>query len=191
MGEGFQGQGVRYNSGGAWTPLLAAEGQCVFDLERDPEGRMWVGGTDVILVYDPASGAWTELSPPAWDRTQYIVDILFDPAGSPWIGSLLCFGASCDGRADFIRLDDQWLPVLEPHSYFDPPPSMAFGPDGAAWVCLQGSVYAQAGVEFRRYGSLRTYRCEIAMDGSGSIWMAAMNGEQAGLWEVGSGPDLR
>jgi len=191
MGEGFQGQGVRYYSGGAWTPLLAAEGQCVFDLERDPEGRIWIGGTDVILVYDPASGAWTEIAPPPWERTQYIVDIFFGPAGAPWIGSLLCFGASCDGRADFFRLDDQWLPVLEPHSYFDPPPSIAFGPDGAAWVCLQGSIYAQAGGEFSQYGSLRTYRCEIAMDGSLSMWVAAMDGEQAGLWEVGSGPHFR
>jgi streptogramin lyase len=187
MGEGFEGQGVRYYSDGAWTPLLAAEGQCVFDLERDPEGRMWVGGTDTILVYDRASGTWAEISPPPWERTQYIVDILFDPAGEPWIGSRLCYGASCDGLAYFSRRNGQWLPVLEASSYFGPAPSIAFGADGAAWICWYGTVYNQADDEFRRYGSLRTERCELAVDGSGTIWVAALDGGQAGLWHVDSG----
>jgi hypothetical protein len=184
MGEGFDGQGMRYFRDGVWTPIPVTEGQCVFDLERDADGRMWVGGTDAILVYDSAAGSWSEVAPPSWERRQYILHISFDPSGQPWVATLLCGGASCETVAYFVRQDDRWLPLLDAADYYWPAPGIIFDAGGSAWTCWYGSVYRQTGTGLALVGTLQTGSCEVSVDGDGTVWVAAFDGDDAGVWQV-------
>ena len=167
-----------------WNPIPATEGQCVFDLERDANGRMWVGGTDAILVYDSVTGSWAKVAPPPWERSQYILHIAFDPSGQPWVATLLCGGASCATVAYFVRQDDQWLPLPDATGYYWPAPVIVFDANQTAWLCGNGTVYRQTSDGLTEIGTLQASSCVTAVDGDGTVWVAAFDGNDAGLWQV-------
>ncbi|MBN2386599.1 MAG: hypothetical protein JXB85_06225 [Anaerolineales bacterium] len=182
MGEGFAGQGVRIFKDGAWSAIEATAGQCVHTLERDPQNRMWVGGTDVILIYNSTTGVWVAVEPPPWQRRQYITSLAFDPTGDPWVGTLLCGGASCDRMAYYFRHEERWLPLLEEGLDIWPAPGVAFDRTRVAWICWQGAIYRRTPETLEQVGSLQTGLCTIAADSRRTVWVAALNGDDAGLW---------
>ena len=184
MGDDFTGQGVRYYRDGVWESIPVTENQCVFEIERDVEGRMWVGGTSAILVYDSVTGSWTDIPVPPWERRQYILHIAFAPSGHLWIGTLLCGGASCDTSAFFIRQDDQWLPLLDVTTYSWAAPYVSFDSYQTAWACWEGVVYRQTTNGITEIGALQTDLCMAIVDGSGTVWVVAFDGNDVGLWEV-------
>lgn len=184
MGESYTGQGVRYLSNGEWNPITATAGLCIFDLNLDPDGRMWVGGSDMLLVYDPVSDTWNSIPLPPWDRRQYILEISFDPAGKIAVTALQCGGASCDTVAFFYRQDDVWLPILDTESYYWPAPGLVLDSNFSVWTCWQGEVLHQVGTSLVRVGRLQVSSCQVRVDSNGIVWVAAGEGEDAGLWQV-------
>jgi hypothetical protein len=184
MGEAFTGQGVRYYREGVWNAVPRTEGQCVFDLERDAEGRIWVSARDLLLVYDSISGSWSEISPPQWDRPQYILDVSFDSLGTLWISTLLCGGASCDTVAYFSYQGNLWLPRFKTEAYYYPAPGINFAADASAWLCWNGIVYQQEPDRLIEIGMLQTSSCKLVVDSDGMVWLGAFDGPDAGLWQV-------
>jgi hypothetical protein len=185
MGEGLAGQGVRYLHNSVWTAIPEVGDQCVHDLELDDRGRMYLAGTSAIPFYDPTLNAWGTISPPPWDRFQYIVDVDFTSGGTLVAGSMQCGGASCTTIAFFFRQGDAWLPLLASDEYWWPAPEVALGEDVDAWTCWDGLVYHQVGnADPVMVGGLHTSSCEVAVDSSGIVWVAAFNGADMGVWQV-------
>lgn len=184
MGEGFEGQGVRWFKDGNWNAIADIEGQCVFDIERDAAGRMWFGAFDVLLRYDPASGNWTQIPLPAWDRRQIVTSLDLDPAGDPWVSILRCGGAGCFSTAAYFLKGGAWMPLLDEETAYESPPSAAFSTDGTAWMCNQGIVYRRTLEKAELLGKLDAGACEVAVDGAGAVWVAAFRGTDAGLWKL-------
>ncbi|MDO9128492.1 MAG: hypothetical protein Q7U34_01370, partial [Anaerolineales bacterium] len=184
MGEGLEGQGVRWFKDGNWNAIPDTQGQCVFDIERDAAGRMWVGAFDVLLRYDPASGNWMQIPLPAWDRRQIVTSLDLDPTGDPWVSILRCGGASCFSTSAYFLKGGAWMPLLDEETVYELPPSVAFSTDGTAWVCNQGSVYRRTPEKAELLGRLDAGACEVAVDGTGAMWAAAFRGADAGLWNL-------
>ncbi len=184
MGEGFEGQGVRWFKNGNWNAIPDTEGQCVFDIERDAAGRMRVGAFDALLQYDPVSGDWTQIPLPAWDRRQIVTSLDLDPAGDPWVSILRCGGAGCFSTSAYFMKGGAWLPLLDEGTVYESPPSLAFSTDGTAWVCIQGNVYRRTPEEAESLAKLAAEACEVAVDGTGTVWVAVFRGADAGLWRL-------
>jgi streptogramin lyase len=179
-GEGFDGQGVRWLKDGKWNPILATEGNCVFDIEQDKAGRMWVGAPNALLRYDPVNGTWTEIPLPTWERPQIVISIDLDPAGDPWVSMYRCGGASCSDVVTYFLKNDAWLPLQAEGVMYMLPPSVAFSADGTAWVCSEGSVYHRTLEQAELIDTLNASACVIAVDGAGTVWV----GNAAGLWKL-------
>jgi hypothetical protein len=146
---------------------------------------MWVGAFDRILRYESITDSWGEISLPAWDRSQVVTSLALDPDGSPWIGVLRCGAAACDSSVYYFLKGGAWTPFLDPAVEFEVRPGLAFSADGSAWICDRGSLYRRstpARVEL--VGTLQTGGCEIAVDGTGAVWVGAAHGPDAGLWQV-------
>jgi hypothetical protein len=185
MGEGFDGQGIRYYKDGDWEPLAGTAGECVKDIVRDAQGRMWVGAFDKLLRYDTISGSWTQMPLPAWDRRQIVTSIQLDPAGDPWLGILKCGAAACDTLAYYFLKNGAWTPFLDESTEYWSRPGLGFTPDRGAWICHEGNVYLRSETSgYSLVGSLETGTCRVAVDGTGSVWVAAASGPSAGLWQV-------
>jgi hypothetical protein len=143
---------------------------------------MWVGGFDRLLRYDPATGSWTHLPLPPWDRRQIVTSISLDPAGNPWIGLLRCGPAACDALVHYFLDGGAWRPFLDETTQYEIAPGLAFGAGGVAWICNRGDVYRRDGGGLARVGALRTGACLVAVDGSQAVWVGASLGQDAGLW---------
>ncbi len=176
-GEGLRGEGVRWYKRGQWTDASDTANQCVLDIEKDAIGRMWVGGFNELLQYDPRTGEWARFPLPAWDRSQLVTLLDIDPAGNPWVKILRQGGASWYGaEARYHLKDDEW--VLDLDDAWDPD-SLAFSADGRAWLCAGGTVYEFGDGQAEQIAQLAVGEyCQVVVDGSGRVWV----GGRGGLW---------
>jgi hypothetical protein len=185
VGEGLDGQGVRTFRNGTWTAVPGTEGKCIYELARDPRGRVWIGGEQAFLIYDPATGAWSDLALPPYDRPQYVTDLSFDPAGNAYVGILRCGPASCDTLVFYAQRAGGWHDIQATFSEaLWLIPSVAFGPDGTPWTCTLGEVIRWPGEEGELAGQVGHGRCEIIADGEGTLWVATLDEPGGGLRQV-------
>ena len=179
-GEGLSGQGIQRYDGESWQGTDFMKDQCVFDMEIDKSGRVWAAGFDALFQYDPSSGSWTSIALPKYDRRQIIANIQLDPLGQPWVEVYRFGGASPLGATARYHLEnEQWVLDLAP----DVPStsSIAFQKE-TAYICSEGKVYKVSHQQPEQIGKLDTLDCKIVVDSSGLVWIAAMEGPDAGLW---------
>lgn len=182
MGEVYSGQGVRWTDGEAWFDVPFTAGQCVLDIEADDAGRIWVGGFDTLIQHDPATESWSRFPLPAWERRQLVVEIDLDGEGNPWVETLRYGGASPFGAVGHYHLQDrEWIMDFE--GWFG---SLAFGADGAAWACSEGSIIQLQNGLAEEVDRLPGTECQVVVDGSGRVWIT----NHSDLWtlEPGSEP---
>jgi hypothetical protein len=176
---------VRSFRNGVWAPVPGTEEQCIFELARDPRGRIWIGGEQAFLIYDPATGAWSDLDLPPYDRPQYVTDLVIDPTGEPWVGLLRCGPACCDTFLLYAHQADGWHEVRATTAealYLIP--SVTFGPDGIPWTCSLGEVMRWPDWEGEPVGQVGYGQCEIVADDEGTLWIAILDQPGGGLWRV-------
>jgi hypothetical protein len=167
IGEGLEGQGVRWTDGEDWFETPDTSGECVQDIEKDIEGKMWVGGFDALLMYDPDLGYWTWFPLPPWDRRQLITDITLDSSRNPWIEVLQYGGASPLGAVvRYHLLEGEW--VKDHEGWFS---SLAIGKDGVAWLCSEGRIFQLENGGSEEVGDVPGMDCQIVRDGRGRIWV--------------------
>ena len=125
-GESLKGQGICWTDGESWFAALDTDAECIQDIEIDASGKMWVGGFDALLMYDPDLGYWTRYSLPPWDRRQLVTGIDLDENGAPWVEILQYGGAGPLGAVVRYHLvDNEWIKDYE--GWFS---SLAFGDHG-------------------------------------------------------------
>ena len=176
MGESMLGQGIRWSDGESWYETSDTDGECVQDIETDSIGRTWVGGFDALLQYDPATGAWSRIPLPEWERRQLIVSIDLDVHDNPWVEILRYGGASAFGAVARYHLQgEEW--ILDYDGDFS---SLAFDAEGTAWLCAEGRVYRLEGGQTEEIGAAAGLNCRIVVAGSGRVWAAS----RTALWWV-------
>ena len=176
MGESYLGQGIHRTAGAGWSAMPFTAEECIQDIEVDASGRIYAGGFDALLAYDPAADSWSRIPLPAWDRRQLVVDITLDGEGNPWLQFIRYGGGSAWGAVARYHLQagtwvqdfDGWLSDL------------AFGSDGTPWLCSEGSVYRLDGGTPQVVGTIGGYDCRIAVDGGDRVWVAS----DTGLWRL-------
>ena len=177
MGELYLGQGIHWTDGDGWFAASFTAGECVQDIEIDQAGRMWVGGFDAVLQYDPASGSWSRIPLPSWERRQLVVNITLDRDGNPWVEILRFGGASpFGGVAHYHQQNGTW--VMDFDGWFG---SLAFGTAGEAWLCSEGSVYRLESGQAEEVGAVPGLDCQIIVDGTGRVWVT----NHTNLWWLG------
>ena len=166
-GDSLKGQGIRWTDGVDWflAPDTAAE--CVLDVEMDDKGKMWVGGFDELLMYDPDLGYWTRFPLPDWERGQLVTEIDLDANGTPWVEVMQFGGAGPLGR--FVRYhlkEGEWIEDFEGWSS-----SLAITEPGVAWLCSEGSIVRLQNGRAEQIGEIPGEQCEIQVDGSRRVWV--------------------
>ena len=176
MGESYLGQGIRRTPGQEWVgePFTAEE--CVQDIEIDASGRIYAGGFDALLAYDPAADSWSRIPLPPWDRRQLVNDITLDRAGNPWVEIIRYGGASAWGTVARYHLEaESWIQDFD--GWIS---DLAFGSDGTPWLCSEGSVYRLDSGTPELAGTIGGFDCRIAVDGQNRVWVAS----DTGLWRL-------
>ncbi len=136
-GEALKGQGIRWTDGENWFSAPDTAAECTLDIESDSDGKMWVGGFDALLMYDPELGYWTRFPLPYWERSQLVVEIDLDDNGSPWVEVIRSGGAGPLGDVvRYHREEGEWYKDFE--GWFS---SLAFGEPGVTWLCSDGAVF--------------------------------------------------
>ncbi len=169
IGEGvdIKGQGIRWTDGESWFEAPDTLGECVQDIEIDANGKMWVGGFDSLLMYDPNAGFWTRYPLPPWDRRQLVTDITLDQSGNPWIEVMQYGGAGPLGAmVRYHLVVGEWVKDFE--GWFS---SLAFGENEVAWLCSEGTIYRLENGHIEDKGEIPGSECEIVIDGTGRVWV--------------------
>jgi sugar lactone lactonase YvrE len=169
IGEGvdLKGQGIHWTDGESWFEAPDTSRECVQDIEIDADGKMWVGGFDNLLMYDPDGGFWTRLPLPPWDRRQLVADITLDQNGNPWIEVMKFGGAGPLGSIVRYHLQgDEWHKDFE--GWFS---SLALGEGGVAWLCSEGTIYRVENGKIEDAGKMEGSECELVVDGTSRIWV--------------------
>ena len=166
-GEILRGQGIRWTDGEVWFEAPDTATECVRDIEIDASGKMWVGGFDALLMYDPDLGYWTKFPLPPWERRQLVMEIDLDFNGSPWVEVLQYGGAGpLGGVVRYHLVAGEWIKDYE--GWFS---SLAFGNSGVAWLCSEGTIYRLESGNSDEVGEITGTECEIEVDGSGRVWI--------------------
>jgi hypothetical protein len=176
QGESYMGQGLHRVGGAGWSPEPPTAEDCVQDIEVDTAGRIYAGGFDALLTYDPAAASWSRIELPPWDRRQLVIDITLDGKGNPWVQFIRYGGASAWGSVARYHLQHgSWVQDHEGWTS-----DLAFSSDGAPWLCSEGSVYRLDSGAPELAGTVGGYDCRIAVDGGNRVWVAS----DTGLWKL-------
>ena len=167
-GESLNGQGIRWTDGEEWFDAPDTAAECVQDIEMDASGKMWVGGFDALLMYDPDLGYWTRYPLPPWDRPQLVTEIDLDADGAPSVEVMQYGGAGPLGT--FVRyhlVGEEWEKDFE--GWFS---SLAFGEPGVAWLCSEGTIFRMERGKTEEVGVIPGIQCDILVDGNGRVWIS-------------------
>jgi hypothetical protein len=180
------GGGARWFDGQAWrgadSPVASG---CVFEIEEDSLGRVWVGLDADLWRYDPAADEWMRFGPPQpteRPRIGYVADIAIDPTGEPWPLFALCGGASCVGEIVRYRLQDgAWTQIGDLN--YDMPQTLVFDGAGTPWLLGGGMYRVEANQPVKPLANPLAVQA-VAVDGVGRVWVAGrqVDATDAALW---------
>ena len=190
----FGGQGARWFDGQVWRGADSPVGSgCVTVIEEDSAGRIWLGVDEILWRYDPASGNWTQFTPPEppveWTRFGFAHAIALDQSDDPWPAMVLC-GASCYGKIVLYHIHDGvWIQIGEALEFYgvEPPHQLVTGADGQLWLFWEGGIYRVAGDVIEPVTNL--YVQFVAVDATGRVWFVARDGGRDVLWVLNTRTD--
>ncbi len=190
----FGGQGARWFDGQVWhgadSPVASG---CTTVIEEDSLGRIWLGVDEILWRYDPASGNWTQFTPPeppiAWTRFGFAYAIVLDQSDDPWPAMVLC-GASCYGKVVLYHIHDGvWTQIGEAQEFYGvlPPHQLVTGAAGQLWLFWEGGIYRIAGNVAEPETNL--YVQSVAVDATGQVWFVARDEGRDTLWAFDTGTE--
>jgi hypothetical protein len=200
------GEGARRQYGEAWIGIDVAFERCIWDIAMDGEGRVWLTGPPNDLWTGPndllrygAEAGWESVPVPAdedryGDRPRFVSEIRFDTTGLPWIWVETRGGASFPAPALYMWLNENWVTVMDEFHG-----TVAFGPDGNAWLFGEEAYLTQAGVLNRELLWYRQMLGDVVpvdadqirpetmvVDGKDQVWFVGADGRS--LWTVTRDP---
>lgn len=94
---------LRVGGDSVQTVYALPAGQRILSACPDGKGRFWVGTTDGLNLYDPATSTET-----AWERERlkYVIALLRDRKGRLWIGTDECLFVALPDRKELVQLDE-------------------------------------------------------------------------------------
>ena len=156
----------------------------MLDIEVDKEGRVWMGGFDALIRYDSATGVWSRIPLPAWERRQIITGVNLDSTDRPWVTFTRFGGAGpWHSNAVYHRDENSWVEDYDPGE--DIPLLLAPAPDGTFWLCADGEIIHLMGDGKREIGRPAGTCRRMAVDGSGQLWIAGETTGGSALWWYG------
>jgi hypothetical protein len=144
---------------------------------------VWTSGSNALRAYDPATGAWSQVALPPWERGQIIERFALDGAGNPLVVFTRFGGAGpWHSTAVYFLQDGAWVEVYDPG--VDLPVSLlASGSDGAIWAYAMGPLFRVTDGEHREIGNVPCARCAaMAVDGTGRVWIGGEANFGPALW---------
>jgi len=193
IGPSFGGQGARWFDGQVWhgadSPVASG---CATAIEEDSLGRVWLGVDEILWRYDPASGNWTQFTPPeppiAWTRFGFAHAIVLDQSDDPWPAMVLC-GASCYGKVVLYHIHDGvWTQIGEAQEFYGVSPhQLVAGAAGQLWLFWEGGVYRITGDVAETVTDL--YIQSVTVDATGQVWLVARDEGRDVLWAFNTGTD--
>lgn len=185
----FGGQGARWFDGQVWqgadSPVASG---CATVIEEDGAGRIWLGVDETLWRYDPASGNWTQFTPPEppveWTRFGFAHAIALDPSNDPWPAMVLC-GASCYGKIVLYHIHDGvWTQIGEALEFYgvEPPHQFVTDAAGTGWLFWSGAIYRAAGDVPELAAHL--YARSVAVDATGRVWFMAEREGREVFWTL-------
>jgi len=179
--QSVAGQTVQAFNGQQWHPILETADQCVFDMESDSAGNIWVGGFDQLMFYNAANKSWKNTALPPFERRQLVFSVDIDAAQRPWVEVGLGGGASLWGATIRYHLEGtQWVEDYAPKGFMLT--DLAFSPEGDVWLCAEGAVEHYKEGKMQHLAQLDTYDCTVAAGKQGLVFVAARDGKDAGIW---------
>ncbi|MBN2005939.1 MAG: hypothetical protein JXA21_21455, partial [Anaerolineae bacterium] len=182
--ETLRGQGARWFNGETWSGSRDTVEECVFDIEVDGGGNVWLGGRFALTRYDPAAQAFAQIALPQWNTYQAVSDLRFDGQGGLWVELWRTSGGSYTQRALFLLKDGVWHTTYQ---YAAGASTPALQADGTAWFCARSSVSRARGgtTESAPYWPEgeplpEEISCQVAVDGAGRVWLT----DGMRLWTV-------
>ena len=180
-GETLRGQGARWFNGETWSGSTDTIEECVYAIEVDARGQVWLGGRFALTVYSPADQAFRQIPLPQTRYYQAVTELTLDAAGLPWITV-----AETDREGKFTRttLYHRRGEAWEKLGVYGLTNPLTLAPDGAAWQCQYGVV--------RRDGEAVAALPEIAPDApctaigdaAGQVWVT----DHTKVWQLVSRP---
>jgi hypothetical protein len=120
------GQGVRYFDGRQWFGPSETADRCVYNLEIDELGQIWLAGPENdlwtgannFLHYDPAADTWTPIAVPESldmfkENPRFARSIWFDDQNRPWLIVARRGGATFPPDAVYYQDQGSWTTFLE------------------------------------------------------------------------------
>jgi hypothetical protein len=179
----IDGQGLRWFDGQTWhganSPVSSG---CVTAIVEDSYGHVWVGTSDALWRYDPASEDWAQFTPPEppdppplgqWRYASS--DIALDPSNDPWVSFLICGAASCDTMVLYHVHEGVWTRIKTPR-----PVTLALDAAGTPWLFSVVAIFRVVGDVPELVTNLYAY--SFTVDASGQVWFLAWHEGQDWLW---------
>jgi len=184
----IDGRGLRWFDGQTWhgadSPVASG---CVTAIVEDSSGHIWVGASDVLWRYDPASEDWEQFTPPEppdpppLGQWRYAASyVAMDPSDDPWVSFLICGAASCDTMALYHVHERTWTRIEIPE-----PVTLDFDAAGTPWLFSVNAVFRVAGDVPELVANL--YAESFTVDASGQVWFLAWHEGQDWLWTLDTG----
>jgi hypothetical protein len=179
------GGGVRWFDGYTWrgadSPLAS---DCAPEIEEDRSGYVWVGTSNVLWRYDPASGDWAQFAPDL--RGAFLIlDTVLDPSGDLWVSLTPC-GGSCFNTSQLYRVtlpDGSWIKVAESTErdgfYL---PILIFDAASTPWLFWGEAIYRIVENVPKPVAHLSTR--SVTVDTSGRVWFLAQHESRDWLWTL-------
>lgn len=183
MGENLEGQGARRFDGTRWEAVEETKDMCIFDMEMDDNGRIWLGTFDIVIFYDAKKSDWSILTLPVYERRQFVTKIDLDVNGIPWIEVLRAGGASLFGSTLRLHLaKDQWI-IDDEQTNDYMPSSLALSKSGESWICKEGGIFRMKDGVTDLIFEHHYPMCKLQIDGQGKIWAGFLAMEDSKLWK--------
>ncbi len=202
------GEGARRFDGEAWHGIDVAADRCLWDIAVDGEGGVWLAGprndlwtgANDFLRYGVETG-WEQLPVPAnealfGDRPRFVSQVRFDRAGNPWLWVETRGGAHFPAPGLYTSLGGDWITVMDEFLG-----TVAFGPDGNAWLFGVEAYLSQAGRLDRELLWYRQMVGEVVpldadrvrpesmvVDGEDRVWFVGADGQS--LWVAFAPPSV-
>jgi ligand-binding sensor domain-containing protein len=181
----IDGRGVRWFDGQTWhgaaSPVASG---CVTTIVEDSSGYVWIGTSDVLWRYDPATEDWAQFTPPEppdpppLGQWRYAAsDIALDPSDDPWVSFLICGAASCDTMALYHVHEGTWTRIEIPE-----PVTLVLDTTGTPWLFSVNAAFRVAGDVPELVAKL--YAKSFTVDASGRVWFLVWHEGQDWLWTL-------
>lgn len=176
-GETLRGQGVRWFDSETWSGSNDTLEECIYAIDVDAQGQVWLGGRFALTQYSPAGQAFRQIPLPQTWYYQVVTELTLDDGGVPWITV-----AETDRQGRFTnatlyrRRGEAW----EKMGVATLTAPLTRVPDGTVWQCQNGSITRDGEPVATLPDIAPDASCTVIGDAAGHVWVT----DQMKVWQL-------